>query len=324
MELYEKNGNILYILNILKKYSDEEHLLQIKDIKEKIKELYDVDIDPRTIRRNINLLKEKFGYDISTYAENKEGYYILRDPDTDFEPGEIRAIIDQFSYANYITSSVANGIIKKCKNMLNIYENEKFKDYKIIANDTKTDNIEVIKNIEDISKAIYEKKKIEFTYWKYELNNGLKKVNVNTIKCSPYAIIYNMQQFYLICLKDGATIMYTYRLDRMKKLNILDDSLSKRVKPKEVENYIKTNIAMFGGDNEEIEFNCNMELLDMVIEQFGKDIILTKVDEHTFNAKVNASINGFKFFALRNLENVKIVKPSKLKDQIKKIISNYK
>ena len=208
--------------------------------------------------------------------------------------------------------------------MLNIYENEKFKDYKIIANDTKTDNIEVIKNIEDISKAIYEKKKIEFTYWKYELNNGLKKVNVNTIKCSPYAIIYSMQQFYLICLKDGATIMYTYRLDRMKKLNILDESLSKKVKPKEVENYIKTNIAMFGGDNEEIEFNCNMELLDMVIEQFGKDIILTKVDEHTFNAKVNASINGFKFFALRNLENVKIVKPSKLKDQIKKIISNYK
>lgn len=324
MELYEKNGNILYILNILKKYSDEEHLLQIKDIKEKIKELYDVDIDPRTIRRNINLLKEKFGYDISTYAENKEGYYILRDPDTDFEPGEIRAIIDQFSYANYITSSVANGIIKKCKNMLNIYENEKFKDYKIIANDTKTDNIEVIKNIEDISKAIYENKKIEFTYWKYELNNGLKKVNVNTIKCSPYAIIYSMQQFYLICLKDGATIMYTYRLDRMKKLNVLDESLSKRVKPKEVENYIKTNIAMFGGDNEEIEFNCNMELLDMVIEQFGKDIILTKVDEHTFNAKVNASINGFKFFALRNLENVMIVKPSKLKDQIKKIISNYK
>ena len=27
MELYEKNGNVLYILNILKKYSDEEHML---------------------------------------------------------------------------------------------------------------------------------------------------------------------------------------------------------------------------------------------------------------------------------------------------------
>lgn len=25
MDLYEKNGNILYILNVLKKYSDEAH-----------------------------------------------------------------------------------------------------------------------------------------------------------------------------------------------------------------------------------------------------------------------------------------------------------
>ena len=25
MDLYEKNGNILYILNVLKKYSDEDH-----------------------------------------------------------------------------------------------------------------------------------------------------------------------------------------------------------------------------------------------------------------------------------------------------------
>ncbi len=31
MELYEKNGNILYILNVLKKYSDEKHKLSIQN-----------------------------------------------------------------------------------------------------------------------------------------------------------------------------------------------------------------------------------------------------------------------------------------------------
>ena len=77
MELYEKNGNILYILNVLKKYSDEEHILPISELKEKIKEVDWEDIDPRTIRRNINLLQQKFGYDISTYNDNKKGYYIL-------------------------------------------------------------------------------------------------------------------------------------------------------------------------------------------------------------------------------------------------------
>ena len=323
MNLYEKNGNILYILNILKKYTDAEHLLKIKDIKEKISKIYNVDIDPRTIRRNINLLKEKFGYDISTYAENKEGYYILRDPDIDFEPGEIRAIIDQFSYANYIAPSIANGIIEKCKNIQNIYENEKLKGYKVISNNTKTENNEVIKNIEDISLAIFNNRKIEFTYWKYQINNSLEKVNVNTIKCSPYMIFYSLQQFYLICLKDGATKMYTYRIDRIKQVKIWDQMCFENNSKKELEDYIKTNVAMFSGDSKQIEFDCSMELLDTVIEQFGKDIYLRKIDDSRFYAKVNASIEGFKFFALRNLESVRVIKPISLKLKIKKIIDNY-
>ena len=55
---------------------------------------FKVEIDPRTIRRNINLLKEKFDYDIVTWQDNRKGYYLLSNPDIDFEPGEIRAIID--------------------------------------------------------------------------------------------------------------------------------------------------------------------------------------------------------------------------------------
>ena len=161
MELYEKNGNILYILNVLKKYTDEEHLISIAEIQRKVKEIYNVDIDSRTIRRNINLLKEKLNYDISTRQENGKGYYINRNPDTDFEPGEIRAIIDNFSYANYIVPAISKNIIKKCKNMQNIYENQKLRNYKIYANDTKTDNMEVIKNIEDISEAIQNLNKIK-------------------------------------------------------------------------------------------------------------------------------------------------------------------
>ena len=164
MELYEKNGNILYILNVLKKYSNEDHMLSAIEIQRKVKEIYDVEIDPRTIRRNINLLKYKLDYDISTREENGKGYYINRDPETDFEPGEIRAIIDNFSYANYIVPSVAREIIKKCKNMQNIYENEKLKDYQIYSVNSKTENVEVIKNIEDISESIFQNKKIMTFY----------------------------------------------------------------------------------------------------------------------------------------------------------------
>ncbi len=323
MELYEKNGNILYILTILKKYSDEVHILSIKEIKEKIKEIYEVDIEARTIRRNIHLLKEKFGYDISTFNENKEGYYILRDVDTDFEPGEIKAIINQFSYANYIPQKLAESIIRKCQNMLNVYELEKEKDYQMICKDTKTENIEIIKNLEDIENAIYEKKKIEFTYFKYELSNSLKKVNVNKIKCSPFKVVYNLQQLYLICLKEGASKMYTYRMDRMKEVRILKEKASTRVQQEEVEVYIKESIAMFSGDALDITFRLPLELLDMVVEQFGKDIRLKKVNQNTFEASVRVSHQGFLYFALRNIKDIQIISPLSLKEEVKNILEEY-
>lgn len=150
MDLYEKNGNIMYILEVLKRYTDCDHKLKVSEIQEKVKKDFKVDIDTRTIRRNINLLKLKpeLAYDISTREENGEGYYIIRDLDSDFEPGEVRAIIDNFSYAGYITPSIGKSIIKKCKTMQNIYENAKLKDYKIYSVNNKTENMEVIKNIE--------------------------------------------------------------------------------------------------------------------------------------------------------------------------------
>ena len=73
MEKYLKNGSVLYILNILRKYSDEEHLLSSNDISRLIDNEYKVKLDSRKIRRDINLLIETFGYDIETYQDNKIG-----------------------------------------------------------------------------------------------------------------------------------------------------------------------------------------------------------------------------------------------------------
>lgn len=320
MELYEKNGNAIYILNVLKKYSDEDHLLQVKDIKEKIKEIYHVEIDPRTIRRIINLLKEKLEYDISTRNENGKGYYILKNPATDFEPGEIRAIIDTFCYSNFISTNIAEGIIEKCKNMQSIYENQKLNNYQVIMNDTKTENKEIIKNIEDIVNAIYEQRKIKFSYFKYELNSKLEKVIVNKIIATPYRIVYNLEQFYVVCYKDGAPKLYTYRIDRMKDIQILKEKANSKISQRELEKFIKTSVAMYGGKSELIEFSCHMDLLDMVIEQFGKNIRLEKIDDTRFKAIIKANPKGFRFWALRNIEYVKIITPISLKKEIKDTI----
>lgn len=322
MDLYEKNGNVLYILNVLKKYSDENHMLSVAEMQRKIKEIYNVEIDPRTIRRNINLLKYKLDYDISTRDENGKGYYINRDPETDFEPGEIRAIIDNFSYANYIVPSVSKNIINKCKNIQNIYENEKIKDYHIYANDSKTENVEVIKNIEDISDSIYNHKKIKFEYWKYAITNKLEKVIVSTPIVSPYAIVYNKQEFYLIGIKEGKTQFYNYRLDRIKNIQTLDEEITIKKKKSEIQDFAESSIEMFGGKKEEIEAICHIWLLDNIFETFGRNVTIEKIpeDEEHFRLLVDTNPLGFRMWAMRNIDLIEVKRPVSLRKEMKEII----
>ena len=324
MDLYEKNGNILYILNILRKYSDEDHMMSASEIQKKIKEIYNVEIDTRTIRRNINLLKYKFDYDISTRDENGKGYYINRDPETDFEPGELRAIIDNFSYANYIVPSIAKNIIKKCKNIQTVYENEKIKDYQIYACDSKTENVEVIKNIEDISNSIYLNKKIKFEYWKYAITNKLEKKIVSKPIVSPYAIVYNKQEFYLIGIKEGKTEFYNYRVDRIKNIQILEEDITIKKKKSEIQDFAESSTEMFGGKKEEIEAICHIWLLDTIFDTFGRNVTIEKIqdNEESFRLLVDTNTLGFKMWAMRNIELVEVKKPLTLRNEMQYVIKN--
>lgn len=330
MELYEKNGNILYILNVLKKYSDEEHMLSAAEIQRKIQEIYDIEIDTRTIRRNINLLKYKLDYDISTRDDNGKGYYLNRDPETDFEPGEIRAIIDNFSYANYIVPSIAKVIIKKCKNMQTVYENEKIKDYQIYSVNSKTENAEVIKNIEDISNSIYNNHKIKFEYWKYEITDKLEKKIVSMPTVSPFAIVYNKQEFYFVGIKDGQDNFYHYRLDRMKNVKELDEKITIKKTKSQIKDFAESTVEMFGGKKEEIKAICNRCLLNAIFDIFGKNITIEKIPDDNEKIKliVDTSPRGFKMWAMRNIDMVEVVRPVFLREEmievVQKAMETYK
>ena len=309
---------------VLKKYSDESHILKVTQIQSKIKELYDVEIDTRTIRRNINLLKYKLEYDISMREENGKGYYIYKNPETDFEQGEIRAIIDTFNYSKFITPSIANSIIKKCKNLQNIYENRKLKDYKIYVSGSKTDNMEVIKNIEDISESILNLNKIQFEYWKYKFTDKITKEIVSKPKVTPYAIVYNKQEFYLIGIKEGQDSFYHYRLDRIKNIKQLNEKRTIVKTSKEIQEFAESTVEMFGGEKEEIEVECKIFLLDNVIEEFGNNIEITKIDDETIRFKTKTSTMGFKMWAMRNIDISTVIKPIKLRNEIKEIVNKAK
>ena len=324
MEKYLKNGSVLYILNILKKYSDEEHLLSANEISRLIDKEYNVKLDSRKIRRDINLLIEIFEYDIETYEMNNKGYMIRKDPDKDFEIGELDIIVNTFAYSNFIPNNISDAIISKCLTKMNIYEQAKYKNYNASLKNTKTSNQEIIKNIEDIKEAINEKKKITFDYYKYSiLDNKLveeKVIPKAPYIVSPYKVTYNLQKLYLFCKKDGMKNLVKYRLDRIKNIKMTNKKIDNKYTEEEVDYEIKNNLAMYTGDSIPFEIECDMSILDTIVETFGKDIKVELIDENTFKTKVFSPEEGFKYFCLRNIETVKVLSPDTFKRKIRKII----
>ena len=75
---------IMYILEILKKYSDDRHRLRQQDIIDIMKKDYDVSCERKAVARNISDLQE-LGYDIETDG----GYYLA---ERDFEDSELRLL----------------------------------------------------------------------------------------------------------------------------------------------------------------------------------------------------------------------------------------
>ena len=58
------------------------------------------------------------------------------------------------------------------------------------------------------------------------ITNKLEKKIVSTPIVSPFAIVYNKQEFYLIGVKEGKNRFYNYRLDRIKNIQILDNKIT--------------------------------------------------------------------------------------------------
>ena len=320
-KLYLKNGNILYVLNILKKYSDEDHILSAKEITNLVKEEYDVLNDDRTIRRNIDLLIKKFDYNISTRNDNGKGYYLIRDYYNEFDFGEIRTIIDTIAFAPYITSKKSRNIIGKCMNLLNEYELERLDDYKIISDRIKTTNEDVIDNIEYIYDAIYKKKKISFTYNHYILDSNklVFKPRSDEVRIiSPYLIINSIQEFYLIGYKQGEGILKTYRIDRITNLKILKDNLEEKISKEELKEYVDSSISMFNGKPTSITIKCDNDMLDNVVELIGKDLNYRIYDNEHFKVQISVNETAFINWYLRNLGKIEVLEPITLKEKINK------
>ena len=112
-----RNGKlkILYIIDILKKYSDEDHPLSAKEICSYLED-YDISAERKAIYDDIeNLIF--YGFDIIKTRTPKSGVFLAS---RDFEIPEIYLLTDAVQSADFITPKKTRELVSKLDSMLSV------------------------------------------------------------------------------------------------------------------------------------------------------------------------------------------------------------
>ena len=188
---------ILNILDILRKYTDEDHRLSQKEIADILKNEYDMKADRKAIRRNLLNLMD-CGYNIeynetirNVPVRDKQTGEVLRDSKTgkpimeenelwsdfylkrEFTDGELRLLIDGLLFSKHIPYSQCKELVEKLESLSNIYFKSRVRYIATLPED-KTDNKQLFYNIDVLDEAINKNRKVSFEYVEYLTDKKLK------------------------------------------------------------------------------------------------------------------------------------------------------
>ena len=312
-------SSVIQTLLVLSKYSDENHILRISEIFHYLAEEFNIGIDRRTLYANIDILNQA-GIEVSTFSDNSIGYYLVS---RIFEPSEVSILCHQVASTGLLTAQFSHDLIEELLSTQSDYTASSIKHHLVNKYDHKTENSEILLNMEVLLEAISKRKMIKMQYNEYNLNKKLvTKKKREFYELHPYHVVISDDTPYLVCRFECHDELAFYRIDHMKKVEIMDHT-SKPLDPQfDPYGFVRSRTYMFNGDIERVRLKCSNNILGYVIEDFGKDIHLEKLDDDHFIATLRSSQRGILFWLGRYMNYCEILEPQTFRDAFVENLKN--
>jgi len=332
---------ILYVLNILRKYTDVNHTMTQQEIADKLLSDYGIEVNRATIKRNLSDLIGA-GYDIGytevarSHANKATGekddnpiqtdfYY-----EHDFTESELHMLIDGLLFSRSVPYKPRKELIKKLGELSSSHFSQRMRHVHSMNADS-PENKDLFYNIEVLDEAIQEGKQVEITYGHYGTDLKLhERLNEDgTVKkqlLNPYQLVASEGRYYLICNKDNKPTVANYRIDRIMSI----EKLETPSKPKsevagledglKLEKYLYQHVNMFSGEPEKVEFIIPKSFVSVVIDFFGSHVSFFDKGDGTISCNIEVSREAMKHWVKQFADVVRVISPESLVEEIREDI----
>ena len=289
----EQKKKILVLLRYLQRQSDEEHLVTMQQILEEL-ERNGIQAERKSVYDDLRVLEE-LGFDLIQRRGKTPGYAIGA---RDFQLPELQLLVDSIQSAKFITEKKTMELIAKLESLVSVHDGRKLQRQVYVRGRVKSMNESVYYNVDAISDAIARDRAIRFRYYEITVSKQRRYRRGGAYyRMSPYALIWDDENYYLLAWDAEAESFKHFRVDKMTAIAPLEEPREGKeaFRAKDMSVYSQQVFGMFAGEATPVRMRFAAHLAGAVVDRFGRDTILVPdgEDAFIFTAKVAVSPQFF-------------------------------
>ena len=280
----------LILAKILFERTDEEHYLTTAQLMDILEKEYGIKTHRQTIPSDIAILRER-GMDIQEVMSAQKRYNLVS---REFDLAELKMLIDAVESAKFISRKKSEQLVRKLSGLASQYQAKSLKRNISVEKRVKYENEMVVLIVDGINEAINRGKKISFQYFKYGANKKPQlRHDGKPFVFSPHKLVWNGDFYYMVGVFEKEDKIGVFRIDRiLNRPKILDEDAVPFPKGFSFNRYLQSSFRMFGTEATAVELICSNDVMDAILDKFGKSVMTYNYDEDHFCATVDVAVSN--------------------------------
>ncbi|MGO5021561.1 helix-turn-helix transcriptional regulator [Lawsonibacter sp. LCP25S3_G6] len=291
---------LLHLARMLLRQTDEDHPLTVAQIIEALAR-EDIKAERKSIYDDLEALR-LFGLDVQCRKGKTPGWFI---GSRDFELPEVKLLMDAVQSSRFITQKKSDALIRKLESLASIHQAGQLQRQVYVSGRIKVMNESIYYNVDKLHTAIAAQRAITFKYFDYDITR--QKVFRREGKryvVSPYGLIWNSENYYLVAFDHANRDMRHYRVDKMTEIAVtcLNREGKDQYPDFQLAQYGQKHFGMYSGPEWKVTLRGRRDKAGLVWDRFGQDVILVPDGEEYFTVTLPVVISPQFFGWLMGLD----------------------
>ena len=304
---------LLLLKEYLEQNTDPDHPATIHDLIAHL-EAKGISAERKSVYRDIQLLMD-YGCDIVTTKGKTAGYFAGSGA---FDLAELKLLADAVLASKFLTEKKSAQLLKKLGTLTSRHRAVELRRDLVVSGRVKSMNESVIYNVDALHEAIRAGSRISFRYFEWDRDKE-RVFRKGTRTASPYALCWDDDNYYLIAHTAEHGITH-FRVDKMTNIRQTGEPRIQTPETRSLDlaSYGRQVFGMFNGSLRQVRMRFENSLAGVVIDRFGKDIMLIPDGPNHFTCMAEIMVSPIFYGWIASFgTRVKLLSPEDVAEEYK-------